>query len=176
MIRRIAITGPESTGKSWLAEKLAAHYKTEWVPEFAREYLDHLKRPYEQFDIYEIAAGQQSDEEEKERHARNFLFCDTDPLVTKIWSDVKYGSCDPRILSLVETHHYHLYLLCDVDLPWQFDPLREHPEMREQLFDLYLHELKSRNFPFFVISGSGNKRFQMAVDVIDKFEFVEISK
>lgn len=171
MIRKIAITGPESTGKSILSEELAAHYKTAWVPEYAREYLEHLGKPYGEHDILLIAKGQLKAEETRLKAAERFLFCDTDFLVTKIWSDVKYNRCDPWILGAVNEHRYDLYLLCSIDLPWQYDPLREHPAQRQYLYDLYLNELKSRMFPFEVVSGEGKNRLDNAVKIIDGFAF-----
>jgi NadR type nicotinamide-nucleotide adenylyltransferase len=169
MIRRIAITGPESTGKSWLAENLASHYRTGWVPEYAREYLENLGRPYGQDDIVKIATGQLNRESSLAKAAAGYLFCDTELLVTKIWSEVKYGSCDPWILSQVETNHYDLYLLCDIDLPWEYDPLREHPDRRQFLFNRYYDELSGRGFPFFVINGTGDSRLQRAIGFIEKY-------
>lgn len=171
MIRRIAITGPESTGKSILAEQLAVHFQTVWVPEIAREYLDHLGRPYEEKDILLIAQGQLEHEKKQIKSALGYLFCDTELIVTKIWSEVKYNRCDPWIVKNIITHRYDLYLLCDIDLPWQYDPLREHPDQRQFLFGLYFNELKNRNFPFSVIRGSGKDRLQNAVKTIDNFPF-----
>lgn len=171
MIRKIAITGPESTGKSMLAEQLAIHYQTVWVPEYAREYLELLVRPYEEKDIYLIARGQLSAESSKLQQAGTFLFCDTELLVTKIWSEVKYGRCHPWILETIENHPYELYLLCDIDLPWQYDPLREHPDDRQYLFDLYYNELKNRKYPFAVVHGTGTGRLQNAVQIIENFAF-----
>ncbi len=171
MIRRIAVTGPESTGKSMLAEQLADHFHTTWVPEFAREYLEKLGRPYEEPDILLIAKGQMEREESQMKQAVKFLFCDTELLVTKIWSEVKYNRCDSWILESLETHHYDLYLLCDIDLPWQYDPLREHPNMRKYLYDLYFNELNDRGFCFAVISGTGPDRLQCALKTIENFPF-----
>ncbi len=168
MTRRVAITGPESTGKSELAEKLARHYHTVWVPEYAREYLDKLRRPYVYEDIVEIAKGQMKLEEEATSRANEILFCDTDLIVTKIWSEFKYGTCDPWILEQVSLHRYDLYLLCDIDLPWINDPLREHPGRRKELFDLYFEELRGRRFPFEVISGIGEDRTKNAILAINK--------
>lgn len=171
MIRKIAITGPESTGKSMLSEQLAVHFQTAWVPEYAREYLEHLGKPYEEKDILLIAQGQLSSEEQKITQASRFLFCDTELLVTKIWSEVKYGRCNPWILEAIEAHPYDLYLLCDVDLPWQYDPLREHPDQRQYLFDLYYNELKNRQYPFAVVRGTGPDRLANAVKIIENFTF-----
>ena len=171
MIRRIAITGPESTGKSMLASQLAIHFHTAWVPEYAREYLGSLGRTYEEKDILLIAQGQMEQEAEKMKEAGRFLFCDTELLVTKIWSEVKYKRCDPWILANIEDHRYDLYLLCDIDLPWQYDPLREHPGQRQFLFDLYYNELTGRKFPFAVVRGTGTDRLECALKIIENFTF-----
>ena len=171
MIRRIAVTGPESTGKSVLTEQLASHFHTSWVPEYAREYLEKLERPYGENDILMIAKGQLEREEIQLAPAVNYLFCDTDLIVVKIWSEVKFNRCNPWILHASETHRYDLYLLCDIDLPWQYDPLREHPYKRQYLYDLYYNELKSRQFPFSVIRGTGPDRLNNALKTIDNFPF-----
>jgi len=171
MIRRIAVTGPESTGKSVLTEQLASHYQTTWVPEYAREYLEKLGGPYNEDDILMIAKGQLDQETKQLKSAHQFLFCDTEMIVTKIWSEVKYNHCHPWILESIEAHRYDLYLLCDIDLPWQFDPLREHPHKRRYLFDLYHNELINRKFPFSVVRGTGPDRFRNALKTIDNFPF-----
>jgi len=167
MIRKIAITGPESTGKSLLAEQLAFRYKTIWVPEYAREYLKDLDRQYNETDVVNIAKGQIRNEQSKLKLATQFIFCDTELIVTKIWSEVKYSRCDPWILRNIEHHKYDLFLLCNIDLPWVDDPLREHPDRRKYLFDLYYNELITRKFPFYVISGEGDARLANAVTFID---------
>jgi nicotinamide riboside kinase len=154
-----------------LAEQLATHYQAVWVPEYAREYLELLGRPYEEKDILLIAQGQLSAEASQLKQAGTFLFCDTELLVTKIWSEVKYGRCHPWIIATIEHHPYALYLLCDIDLPWEYDPLREHPDDRQYLFDLYHHELKIRNYPFAVVRGTGTRRLENAIQIIDNFLF-----
>jgi NadR type nicotinamide-nucleotide adenylyltransferase len=169
MVRKIAVTGPESTGKSMLAEGLARVFHTTWVPEFAREYLETLGRPYEEQDIVEIARGQLAAEDAMAEKAGGVLFCDTELLVTKIWSEVKYKRCDSWILERLQSPGYDLYLLCDIDLPWQYDPLREHPDLRQFLFDLYYNELATRQWPFAVIRGTGPDRLQNALSAIDEF-------
>ena len=169
MLLRIAITGPESTGKSLLAEGLAAYYRTAWVPEYAREYLESLSHPYEEEDILRIARGQIHSEECQAVDAKGILFCDTELIVTKIWSEVKYGRCHPWIQEQIKEHRYDLYLLTAVDLPWEPDPLREHPEMREKLFSLYHRELTRLGFPFFVVSGVGEARLRNAVKSIEGY-------
>ncbi|MCD4730544.1 MAG: ATP-binding protein [Bacteroidales bacterium] len=168
MIKKIAITGPESTGKSFLAEKLARHFHTVWVPEFARVFIDHLDRDYSYDDILFIAKSQMESEAVANDRAKDFLFCDTELIVTKIWCEYKYGKCHQWILDNLEKSNYDLYLLLNIDLPWQPDSQREHPDNREKLFDLYLKELNSRGLPFEIIDGNGEERMQKAIKIIDQ--------
>jgi NadR type nicotinamide-nucleotide adenylyltransferase len=167
-IVRIAITGPESTGKSALSERLASYYNTEWVPEYSREYLNELDRDYNYDDILNIAKGQLKKEKELIPKAKRFLFCDTEAIVTKIWCDIKYGICHDWILDQIKLNPYDLYLLCNIDLPWEDDPLREHPDKRTYLLNKYSEELKERDLPFHMISGLGDSRLQEAIKIIDK--------
>lgn len=164
---RIVITGPESSGKSTLTEKLAEHYKSMWVAEYAREYIDSLDREYNYDDILEIAKGQISRENELAKKAGQFLFCDTGLLVPKIWCEVKFGKCHPWILDTIEEHQYDLYLLCKPDIPWQADPQRENPFDRDELFERYLNELTTKKFPFFIVAGKEEKRLHNAIQAID---------
>ena len=168
-LRKIAVTGPESTGKSMLAADLAEFYGTVWVPEYARYYLEVNGPSYREDDILTIAQGQLEQETKAEVNASHYLFCDTEFIVTKVWSDVKYGRCNPWILRQIEEHTYDLFLLCDIDLPWMFDPLREHPEMRKELFELYCMELDIRGFPYVIVNGTGIDRLDNAVSGINSY-------
>ncbi len=167
-IIRIAITGPESTGKSTLSKKLANHYQTIWVPEYARDYIDRLHRPYGQSDLIDIAKGQISMEKKAFSRANRLLICDTELTVIKIWSQSKYGNVDPFIL---EKHHeqtYDVYLLMDIDLPWEYDPQRENPEKRKYFFDWFEKELKASKIHYEVINGDHEQRFVNACTIIDR--------
>ncbi|MFN3556745.1 MAG: AAA family ATPase [Bacteroidales bacterium] len=164
---RIAITGPESTGKSMLCQQLAAQLGQVWVPEYARDYIDGLNRDYNQQDILAIAKGQLALEEESARLSPRILFCDTDLLVTKIWSLHKYGNCDPWILEQIQLHRYDFYLLCNVDLPWEYDKQREHPHLREFFFEWYQRELQQYGFAHGIVSGHGDQRLQRALNLIE---------
>lgn len=166
-MKTVAITGPESTGKSQLAAELAAHYHTLWVPEYAREYLSSLGRAYEYADILKIARKQCRMMKDAVLKDKEILFFDTELIVTKIWCDVKYGKCHPWILKNIDKQLVDLYLLTDIDLPWQDDPLREHPHLREHLFALYKSELETRGFRFAVISGIGEERLKNAIQVLE---------
>ena len=166
MLKRISVTGPESTGKSWLAENLANRFNEPWVPEYARVFLENLNAPYSFDDVLHIAKGQFKAEQALAKTAKEYLFCDTDFLVTHIWCLVKFGKSHAWIEEMLETHHYSHYLLCSPDLPWQADPLREHPHMRKELFEMYKTELQNRNFSFSIVSGEGDERLQNAIDAI----------
>jgi nicotinamide riboside kinase len=165
---RISITGPESTGKSWLTLQLAKHYQSNWVPEYARKYLEDIKRPYMYDDILVIAQNQ-FEEENSYLGNTGLLFCDTDFCVTSIWCNVKYGKCHQWIKSKLEQNIYGLYLLCDIDLPWQYDPLREHPEMRAELLGMYKSLLEEHKFNYRLVTGTGEERLQNAVRFVDEF-------
>ncbi len=168
MLKRVAITGPESTGKTELAEWLSNAYQTLWVPEYAREYLEINGPDYLMEDVVAIAHGQLSREDAVAKNARKVLFCDTDLLVTKIWCEVVFGTCPEWIEQRFLAHRYDLYLLCYPDIPWEPDPLRENPDNREELFELYLKTLKDYKLPFHVVKGLGNVRFENARTFVDE--------
>jgi NadR type nicotinamide-nucleotide adenylyltransferase len=165
--RRVVVIGPESTGKSTLAASLATHYKTIWVPEYAREFIDRLNREYEEKDLLDIALGQVAYEVNLEPKANKVLICDTNLIVIKIWSEYKYGACNPEILDLIKKRTYDLYLLTYVDVPWTDDPQREHPHLRDFFYSAYKNELTSRNLPYIEISGEFYERKKRAIEAID---------
>ncbi len=162
---KIVLTGPESTGKTTLARQLAEHFQTIWVPEYARFYLIRLRRPYEQSDVLEIAKSQVQWEDAWAKHAKQVLFSDTALLVPKIWLQFKYKSSHDWIDAQLQTRKYSLYLLCDVDLPWGDDPLRENPNLedRQVLFQMYETELQALGANFTVLSGTMPERLQQAI-------------
>lgn len=167
-IKRVAVIGPESTGKSELSQYLAKVFDTVWVEEYARTYLDKLGRPYGPPDLVSIAKGQISHEDSLAPKANKVLICDTDLYVIKIWSRFKYGYCDPRILEWMAMRNYDLYLLTYVDLPWEPDPYREHPHQREALYQLYLDEMRSQSVPFEEIRGQREARRKIAVESVER--------
>ncbi|MEQ8688353.1 MAG: ATP-binding protein [Imperialibacter sp.] len=163
MTKRIAIIGPESTGKSTLSQQLATHFHTQWVPEFARQYLIDINRPYEESDLLAIAKGQKEKEEQLFRSANRFLFCDTTLIVVKVWSEHSYGRCDPWIEEQVDQMQYDYFLLTDIDMPWEEDSQREHPHMRKYFFDIYQTYLEKECLPFTLVSGNEEERLQLAI-------------
>lgn len=166
-IIRIAIVGPESTGKTTLASQLAKYYNTCFVPEYAREYIDALKRPYTLEDIVAISKGQIEMEDKMAVFANNILICDTNLVVTKIWAEHKYKTCPVWITEAIVKRHYNLHLLTYPDLPWEPDPQREHPHLLNKLYVKYRTELNRLNISYATIQGMHEKRLQNAVNIIN---------
>lgn len=166
---RVVVIGPESTGKSTLSEQLAAHFNTIWVPEYARQYIEELSRPYEQHDLLTIAEGQLSLEDERAALADKLLICDTDLHVIKVWSEHKYHGVDPLILAYIASRRYDLYLLTYVDIPWQEDPQREYPDpqMREYFYNVYKDLVLDTGVPVVEIRGSMEERLKTAINAIN---------
>jgi nicotinamide riboside kinase len=170
-IIKIAIFGPESTGKTTLVTQLAEYYKTAWVPEFARDYLqeklDSGRGICDVNDMLPIAYGQTKLENEKVLIAKKYLFCDTNLLVTKVFSDLYYGSCDPLLDKAARAHQYDLFFLTDIDVPWEKDELRDSPNGRESIFGVFKQSLIDNNKPFITISGDKETRLKKAVAIIE---------
>jgi nicotinamide riboside kinase len=169
-MQKILLTGPESSGKSTLARQLADHFGSPWVPEFARDFLQQLPRAYRQEDLISILQGQLDLERQYARPERPFLFCDTGPEVLYIWSQVKYGSVNPAIAQALVDHSYHFRLLCYPDLTWEPDPLREAPDlaMRQQLFDQYVALFEQQGWPYHLIKGQGEERWEQARKIVQE--------
>lgn len=168
MLKRVSITGPESSGKTWLTKKLADHYNTHFVEEYAREYLEIHGADYVIEDVVNIARGQLEREDETAKMCKDLLFCDTDLLVTKIWCEVVYGKCPEWIEHQFNNHVYDLYLLCFPDIPWEPDPLRENPDDRDMLFELYQSVLIEKGLPFKVVKGLGDVRLKNAITFVSE--------
>jgi len=165
---KIALTGPESSGKTTLAKALAKHLKSMWVPEFAREYLEISNGKYDQEDLREILKGQLINEEKNALLKPPFLICDSDPLVIWVWSMVRFSMVDIEIDHAWKKHRYDLYLLLSPDIEWKKDPLRENQEDREALFLIYLEQLKNEKKPFVIIKGEKDERFRSALKAIEE--------
>lgn len=171
-ILKIVLTGPESTGKSTLAKKLASHYKTVCVPEYARSYIAALKRPYEAEDILKIAKGQLELEDSFLHKTNQILFCDTALIVPKIWSEVAYGRSPEWIENQIINRSYNLYLLMRPDITWKPDPQREHPYFRNELFEMYKSVLQRLHTPYLIIEGNYEQRFLTARQAIDNLAHI----
>lgn len=166
-IKKVVVIGPECTGKSELSQFLAGHFKTEWVAEYARAYLNKLIRPYEQSDLTKIAHGQVRMEEEWMQDANKVLICDTNAIVVKVWSEFKFGNCEPEILKVIQERKYDLYLLTNIDIPWEEDPQREHPDKRDYFFQIFKKEVEKSGLPFVIIDGVREERRKKAIDAIE---------
>lgn len=166
--KRILILGPESTGKSTLAAALAAYFQEPWVPEVAREYLEKLDRPYAYEELLQIGRQQILLEDELAGGAKNYLFCDTDLRVIQVWSQHRYGKVDPWVREELERRTYDLILLCAIDLPWQADPLREHPDLksRQQFFEIYKQLSHASGIPWILISGDTAQRLSTGIQAV----------
>lgn len=169
MIKKIAVIGPESTGKSTLCEDLAKALNTVWVPEYARAYLQQLERPYTLTDLGLIAQGQMELENSVEEQANKYLICDTTLHVIAVWSKHKYSYCDPTLEQAIQACNYDLFIVTNIDFPWQDDPLREHPEehMRRYFFDLYKNIAQTSGKPYIIASGSPKERLDSVLASIN---------
>ncbi|MHB1179958.1 MAG: AAA family ATPase [Daejeonella sp.] len=168
-IKKIAVVGPESTGKSTISAQLAKHYHTVWVPEYAREYCASLTDPCTWQDEINMFRGQLALEEKLLPQAHNILICDTTFITVKIWSDYMFDKSPQEVIDELPTHPYDLYLLMNIDLPWQDDPLRDFPHMREHFMEVWHNELKALDANYHLISGSDEERLQNAIFSIDLF-------
>ena len=177
LLKKIVIVGPESTGKSSLCAALAAHYQTEWVPEYAREYLTTHGTNYRLEDLSVIARGQLALEDRLTASTmsagKHLLFIDTDMYVMKVWSEFVFGRCEPWILDQIVTRQYDAYLLCWTDLPWTKDELREYPDLesRDRLFHIYKDCLINQSTPWTEISGQGEERIANGIAAVEGFAF-----
>lgn len=171
-MKKIIVTGVESSGKTTLALDLANKLKARYVSEYSREYLTHLTRPYVQEDLLKITHGQLRSELEAEQNSADLIICDTSLLVLKVWSEYKYGYCDPWILDQFETHNWDMFLLPHYDIPYEDDPLRENPQNRHVLFDIYLKELEELNKPYLILKGTAQERLDQAVAIVHSYSMV----
>jgi len=161
---RIAITGPESSGKTTLCESLAAHFNIEYIPEFARTYLEKTNGKYQQTDLDEIAKGQLKNILDSQN---DLVLSDTDFSVLAVWSLYKYGKVSPLITELVKENIFDLHILCTPDIPWEEDPLRENPTTRDLLFEHYKKSLKKYHKNFILVSGAHNTRLKESIESIE---------
>jgi NadR type nicotinamide-nucleotide adenylyltransferase len=171
---KIVLFGPESTGKSSLAKFLASHYKTYYVDEFARQYLqekwDNYGKVCEKQDLIPIAVGQIKNENILSKKAKRILFCDTDLLTTAVYSRLYFdGFCDAKLDKFSKHNYYDLYLLMDIDIEWVKDDLRDRPNEREELFNVFKDALIENNKNYMIVSGNFEKRKKTSIEFVDNF-------
>ena len=176
MVKKIVVIGPESTGKSTLCEQLAAHYNTLWVKEYAREYLLKNGTDYSFENLLDVAKGQIDLEElavqqlSTINHQLSTVFIDTDMYVMKVWCEFVFEKCHHWILNRIVERKYDLYLLCNIDLPWVKDELREYPDLisRQKLYHHYKDIMVNQTVPWVDISGNYEERLEKAIAAVDK--------
>ena len=199
MIKKIVAIGPESTGKSTLCKQLAAHFKTTWCPEYAREYLNQNGVKYGYGDLIKIVQGQLVMEDycgkevncesssvnrqpsivndeffigsQSAVHSSQLLFIDTNMYVIKVWYEYVFGKCEQLVLDEISKRKYDLYLLCNIDLPWTADEMREYPDEkpRIELYNIYKDLLMNQTTPWVEISGDYEARLQQAISAVEKY-------
>lgn len=165
-VKKVVLFGPESTGKSTLAKNLASYYQTVHAPEYSRVYAETKGRTLEFKDVINIALGQYRYEYGYGKLSNNLLICDTDVLQTKIYSQSYFGDYPEAIEELITKPD--LYLLLDIDVPWEYDSVRDNPKSRDKLFGVFENTLKKQNLPYKIISGLGDKRLKTAIKYIDE--------
>ncbi len=161
---KIAITGPESSGKTTLSQSLAKYYDVAFIPEFARTYLETTNGEYNQSDLDQIAKGQLNSISSSQD---KMIVCDSDFSVLEIWSQYKYENVSDLIREMVKEDLFNLHILCRPDIPWEEDPLRENPDSRDQLFELYKASLQRLNKNFIIVSGEHKNRMKQCIETID---------
>lgn len=170
------VLGPESTGKTTLCKNLAQHFNTLWVPEYAREYLEKKGPKYNYDDLEKIAAGQLALEDKAVQEIQKLnpkpccLFIDTDMYVMKVWSEYVFGKCSQFILENIVARKYDLYLLCNIDVEWVKDALREYPDEtpRKELMAIYTDVLANQTTPWQLISGNYDQRTAIAIKAVEE--------
>lgn len=169
-VKRVCIFGPESTGKTTLARELAGHYRTVWVPEYARPLLDFKSGRCDETDIPKIARGQMASEDATARRANRVMFCDTDVLTTAVWSDVLFQRCPEWIGEVGRARHYDLTLLLDVDVPWVDDQQRflQAPSLRRAFYDRCVAALEAAGRKYLVVRGRWDERLNAARAAVDR--------
>lgn len=167
MIRRVAIVGAASAGKSTLAARLAAHYGTVWVPEYLREFVDTHGRMPVAADQIVIARTQVAREQAALPQARGFLFCDTSPLMTAVYSRHYFGGIDDALERLVQSSHYDHTLFCASDIPWEPDGMREPLDECAVIAGLLREELARRSIAYTVVAGDAGRRLMTATRALD---------
>ncbi len=165
--KKIVLTGPESSGKSWLAAKLAEHFKSPYAPEYARIYLEQNGPKYS-FDTLEaIIKGHLAHQKKVIEQADNLVFLDTDLINFKVWEEVVFGRTHDFLEEAIAAESDHLYLLTYPDLPWEADPLRENPENRTEIFEMHKREIERLKRPYRLVGGTLKDRLQNATEGIN---------
>jgi len=164
----IVITGAESTGKSTLTERLANHFGVPFIPEIAREYIEKLNRKYTYSDVENIAKMQIEQFRKIVKSNAPYIFADTWLIVTKIWFEFVYHKTPDWIIEEISNTKIDLFLVCDIDLPWIYDTVRENGgETRILLQNKYIENISNFGFDYRIVSGFDDERFNCALNYLN---------
>ncbi len=166
---KISITGPESTGKTWLSKELSLHYGCRIVNEYSREFFSDKDYVYTIMDLDHILRGQINNEQKLEIEGNDLLICDTDVLSVKIWAEIVFGKTTRYIDSMMTENTYDLYLLCNLDVEWTPDRFRKNKQNRQYIFNKFVEEMNTYNLNYKLITSTGRTRLQNAIRSIDDF-------
>lgn len=164
-LKKIVISGPESTGKSWLTKKLGEHFNVPFADEFARHYLEEHGSEYDFNTLEKIILGHKAYQQQAIEKSQNLVFLDTDLLNFKIWEELVFGKTHDFLDEEIANESDHMYLLTYPDIPWENDPLRENPENRLELFELHKKEIERLKRPYGIIKHNGKDRIQAAINI-----------
>lgn len=167
-IKKICLIGPESTGKTVLAQKLAKEFNTIWIPEYGREYCDKYGADCNGRDLSHIAAGQLQNEDDLIHTANKIAICDTDLIATQIWCEMYETKCPRWIVDASYQRKYDLYLVTKPDIDWVDDGQRIFPHKRDWHFNRIIQELEKRGLNYEIVDGDYEQRFEKAKDIINK--------
>ena len=165
--KKVAIVGPESSGKTTLARELAEYFKTLWVPEYSRMLFEFLGAPATQADIGLIVVGQYALQKAYEAFATRPFICDTEPRLSKIWSQRLYNYWDQDLDAMTSQSSFAHYLITRPDMPWEQDPLRCLPHDGAEFFKVCSREFSKLNLPLSEIYGQGPARLQNAMTALE---------
>lgn len=170
LLKKIAILGAESTGKTTICKELAIHYNSLFVPEYARTYFNnHNIDNYGLNDLEIIAKNQIDLEKEYVSKSSGYLFCDTTLITIKIWATYQFNKAPEFLTNSIKASDYDLYLICNNNIPWVEDSQRRNENLRESFFKWTKHELQKLNVDYKIIKGTGDERLKSAINTIDTF-------
>ncbi len=170
---RFCVIGAESTGTTTLAQDLAKHFKTAWVPEFGRFYWEgKMYTPdastWQTPEFILIAQQQNRFEDSMAETCNRLLFCDTDSFATSLWHERYVGFISPEVDEISKDRRYALYFLTDTDIPFFQDGTRDGEHIRHHMHRRFIEELENRGKKYIILSGSREERLNKAVSECEK--------
>jgi NadR type nicotinamide-nucleotide adenylyltransferase len=166
-LRKIVLTGPESSGKSWLAQNLARHFNEPWAPEYARIYLEEHGSNYTFDTLEQIIKGHLAHQQKYIEKTESIIFLDTDLINFEVWEEVVFSKTHDFLEKAIQKEHDHLYLLTYPDLPWEADPLRENRDNRLEIFERHKMEIEKRGRAYKIIRHQNDHRLTHAIEAVN---------